>query len=150
MKNTTNLFKLLFLLLVFASCNIEPEAINYGADQCHFCKMNIVDKQHAAQYVTQKGKQFKFDAIECMINQLATLDENEVAILLVSDFGFPKKMTDATKATYLISPNLKSPMGAFLTAFSSHEKATLAQKEYSGKLYSWNEIKAQLKTIENN
>ena len=144
MKNITLLLGLLLSLSILSSCNVEPEPIHYGSDQCHFCKMNIVDKQHAAQYVTKKGKQFKFDAIECMINQLATLDENDMAILLVSDFSSPGEMTDATQATYLISPTLKSPMGAFLTGFSTKEKATLAQKEYKGKLYNWNEVKKQI------
>ena len=54
----------IFSLLTFitlSSCNIQPQPINYGEDACHFCKMNIIDKQHAAQIVTSKGKAFKFD-----------------------------------------------------------------------------------------
>ena len=55
------------ILMLLISCKIEPQAIEYGKDQCSFCVMNIVDKTHSAQYVTKKGKQFKFDAIECMV-----------------------------------------------------------------------------------
>lgn len=124
-------------LLIFISCNVEPEKINYGSDMCHFCKMTIVDQQHAAQYVTTKGKQFKFDAIECMLNDLEEITTEDIPIFLVSDYGNPGKMTEATTATYLISEEIKSPMGAFLSAFSNKEKAEETLSINGGELYTW-------------
>jgi copper chaperone NosL len=127
-------------LLLLTGCKVEPEPINYGKDQCHFCKMNIVDKQHAAQMVTQKGKQYKYDAIECMINELnKTGNIDDIAIFLISDYGLGE-MTDAKTATYLISDKIKSPMGANLSGFSTKERAEKFQKESGGELYSWEEI----------
>ena len=123
------------------SCEIEAEKINYGSDACNFCKMTIVDQQHAAQYVTEKGKQFKFDAIECMLNDLADNSTKGIDLCFVSDFGNPGLMTDAQNATYLISPEIKSPMGAFLSAFSSEESAKSTQQESKGDIYSWSSIK---------
>lgn len=128
-------------LFIAISCKIEPQPINYGKDQCHFCKMNIVDQQHAAQYVTKKGKQFKFDAIECMLNDLAEKNKTEISIFLVSDYGNPGTMTDAQIATYLISKEIKSPMGAFLSAFSNKETALETLQTNGGKIYSWSAIK---------
>jgi len=104
--------------------------------------MNIVDKQHAAQYVTKKGKQFKFDAIECMVNDVvAKNDENSIAKLLVADYGTDGNMVDATSATYLICKEIKSPMGAFLSAFSTNEKAMETQKKLGGDIYTWTTLK---------
>ena len=103
--------------------------------------MTIVDQQHAAQYVTAKGKQFKFDAIECMLNEFSEITTDDVSVILVSDYGDPGKMTEARNATYLISPEIKSPMGAFLSAFSDEEKAKKTLLENSGKLYTWATIK---------
>ena len=60
----------ILLSFFMVSCKIEPQPIEYGKDQCNFCVMNIVDQNHSAQYVTKKGKQFKFDAIECMVNEV--------------------------------------------------------------------------------
>ncbi len=128
------------VLLLLTGCKVEPEPINYGKDQCHFCKMNIVDKQHAAQMVTKKGKQYKYDAIECMVNELnKTGNINDIAIFLISDYGLGK-MTDAQSATYLISEKIKSPMGANLSGFSSMERAEKFKKENGGDLYTWEEI----------
>ena len=125
------------VLCLFVSCQVEPEQINFGTDACHFCKMTIVDQQHAAQYVTNKGKQFKFDAIECMVNELAEKKTDQIALQLVSDYTTPGKMTSATSAIYLISPAIKSPMGANLSAFVTENDALKTKGENEGSLYSW-------------
>ncbi len=132
------------ILLLAISCKVEPEAIEYGKDQCSFCKMNVVDKTHASQYVTKKGKQFKFDAIECMINDLSDKSEDEIALLLVANYGNPGEMVDAKTATFLISPAIKSPMGANLSAFSSKNKAEELQLKFTGKIFTWETLKQKL------
>lgn len=137
---------ILFLALcALTACTIEQSPIVYGKDACYFCKMNIVDKQHAAEIVTQKGKAYKYDAIECMIRDVLKRDETEIALFLITDYYNPGKLVDATKALYLISENLPSPMGANLTGFESKSKAEETQKEKSGTLYSWDELKRVFK-----
>ena len=128
------------LLFTISSCEVKPEPINFGTDACHFCKMTIVDQQHAAQYVTKKGKQFKFDAVECMLNDISENGMEDLAMLLVSDYAQPGEMTDATQATYLISQEIKSPMGANLSSFGNPLDAEITVKSHGGDLYSWREI----------
>ena len=137
----------ILILLLTISCKVEPEAIMYGKDQCSFCMMNIVDKTHAAQYVTKKGKQFKFDAIECLVNDLSKKGEQDLAIILVADYGKPGDMIDAETATYLISSAIKSPMGANLSGVKSLEKAIELQKQYSGEIFAWEPL---IKYLSNN
>lgn len=134
----------LFALLLIISCKVAPEAIEYGKDQCSFCKMAIVDKTHAAQLVTAKGKQFKFDAIECMVNYLAENSEENTAMLLVANYGNPGEMIDAKTAAYLISLEIKSPMGAHLSALSTTEKAQELQQKHSGEIFTWETLKQKL------
>jgi copper chaperone NosL len=129
------------MILVLASCKVEPEKINYGSEACHFCKMTIINQVQSAQYVTNKGKQYKFDAIECMLNELEGKNIDKINIFLVSDYANPGVMTDAQTATYLISEEIKSPMGASLSAFSSKIKAKEIQQKIGGELYSWSSIK---------
>ena len=128
------------LLLSVTSCDIKPAPINFGSDSCHFCKMTIVDRQHAAQYVTKKGKQFKFDAVECMLNDLSENGIDHLGLLLVSDYVHPGEMTDATQATYLISEGIKSPMGANLSSFSNKTDAESSLETHGGKLFLWKEM----------
>ena len=142
--------RLLISVLAIAfltSCSVEPEPISYGDDQCDFCKMGVVDKSHSAQYVTSKGKQFKFDAIECLIREIAApeIDETDLAFVLVADYSKPGSMIDATSATFLISKAIKSPMGAYLSAFSVSQDAKDLALEKGGDTYTWEEIKSHFK-----
>lgn len=136
----------LFILIICAlsSCSVDPQAIAFGSDQCEYCSMNIVDQMHAGQYVTLKGKQFKFDAIECMIAQLKEVDEKELSTILISDYGAKGAMCEAQDASYLISKKIKSPMGACLSGFKDADKARSVQEEYSGTLFDWEGIKLEL------
>ena len=128
------------------SCNVSPQQIEYGTDSCHFCNMTIVDRQHASQIVTSKGKAFKYDAIECMVHSLQDeLKDTEIGLYLVADLNQPGELIDATKASYLISEKLQSPMGANLSAFLNDEAVQRAQGKFTGKIYSWKEIQDHLK-----
>ena len=134
----------LFILILFlAACSVEPQPINYGADACNYCKMNIVDNQHAAQFVTSKGKCYKFDAIECMLNMEKDFVEAPIELFLICDYAEPGKLVDATTATYLISENIPSPMGGFLSGFSSEDAARSIQAEVGGDLFTWQQLKTK-------
>ncbi len=133
---------ILFSLFIL-SCSTGPKPINYGADACVFCKMTIVDKQHAAQLVTKTGKAFKYDAIECMLNDLKEWEHPEVRHYLVADYANPGKLTDASGAAYLISQEIPSPMGEFLTAFESVDKRNETVQNVSGTALDWNALKAE-------
>lgn len=133
-------YAILPLLLLLCSCNVKPQAIDYGHDGCHYCKMTIVDKLHAAEIVTQKGKVYKFDATECMIHFLDDIDTSTIELYLSNNYSNPGELTDATKATYLISANVPSPMGAFLSGFKTEKEAKDIQDQKSGHLYTWEEL----------
>jgi len=135
-------YSFLFFLALTA-CTIAPAKIDYGNDACKFCSMTIVDKQHAAQLVTNKGKAFKYDAIECMLNDLKSTPTAAIELFLVIDYLNPSVLIDATTATYLISPEIKSPMGANLSAFASNEAAQPFVKTPASRVYSWTEIQGQ-------
>ncbi|MDP3313637.1 nitrous oxide reductase accessory protein NosL [Lutibacter sp.] len=130
----------IIILLFTFSCKIEPQAIEYGKDQCNFCVMNIVDNTYAAQYVTSKGKQFKFDAVECLVNDLIKKDKEGIAIILVANYSNPGEMIDAKSAFYLISPAIKSPMGENLSAFNSQITAEEYLKMNVGEIYTWESL----------
>jgi len=137
---TLKIITTLVVLGLLWSCNISPKPIEYGQDACHFCKMTIVDKMHAAEVVTAKGKVYKFDATECMINFLNEFDTSTIALYLSNNFTNPEELIDATQATFLISKNVPSPMGAFLSAFKNKEDAIKLQAKKDGEIYSWESL----------
>ena len=134
-------YTLILLMVVAMGCKVEPEPIRYGSDLCQHCHMTIVDNQHAAQLVTQKGRISKFDAIECMVNYLKSKDESDFQILLIADYSQPGKLVDATSASYVISPAVPSPMGAFLSGFEGKDSAEKFRNDQGGQMYSWSQLK---------
>ena len=130
----------LILVMAIQSCTVGPKPIDYGKDACHYCKMTIVDQQHGAEVVTQKGKVYKFDAVECMLNYGPELGEEKVALHLCNHYTTPGELIGAKEATFLISEGIPSPMGAYLTAFESEQEALDALEIHGGKLYNWIEL----------
>lgn len=134
------LFKTLYFIsitVLIMSCKAEPQKIEYGTDACHYCKMTIVEKTHAAEIVTKKGRSYKYDAIECMLNEMKEEGSDKIALFLVTDYTKPTILIDATKTTFLISKEIKSPMGANLSAFSDKKES----EKYLGDTYDWEGIK---------
>ena len=135
-------FSFVVLFVFFFSCSQEPIPINYNHDQCDFCKMMISDPRYGAEIVTEKGKIYKFDSIECMPAFLRQVQMTNVNILSfwVVDFNTPQKLINAYKAVYLHSKNLRSPMGLNLTAVNNQEAAQNLQSRYQGQIISWAEV----------
>lgn len=144
MKKTITVIVFTVAFLLFLSCNNGPKPIDYGNDGCHFCKMTIVDKIHGSELITDKGKVFKFDATECMLNYLNDDNDLQVETLLTNYYEAPTEFINVENATFLISENLPSPMGANLTAFKTQEAAEKVLSEKGGKLYDWSALKNKL------
>lgn len=138
-----------YILLVFMilnlSCEVKPKEISYGEDACHFCRMTLVDQQHAAQLVTRKGKVFNFDAIECMVHYLDEIDTTTIGLLLVTDYNKPGTLIPAEGATFIISEGVPSPMGANLSAVSMATEAQNILDEHGGAKFNWQSLNRHLK-----
>ncbi|WP_372639112.1 nitrous oxide reductase accessory protein NosL [Fodinibius sp.] len=141
---TTPFIFALSLWLLATACSQEPADIHYGSDECAHCKMMITDNRFASQIVTEKGKAYKFDAIECMTAYANEHPEvSEGALRYVSNYAEGGTWLRATEAQYVKSEVVNSPMGESLLAFPSPEAAKRHIAERPGKLLGW-EVVSQL------
>ena len=138
-------------LSLLSSCQVKVEDIRFGEDQCHFCKMVISDPKFGSELVTEKGKVYKFDAAECMVSYLKNASDiqQEYAFVTAVAYDTPHELHDVNELIFLISPEIPSPMGAFLSAYESEEVAYDKQKENGGSLYNWKEVLTQVNPITN-
>lgn len=99
----------------------KPATVVIGQDVGAFCGMIISDPRFAAQVVTNTGKAYKFDSIECMVAFLVegTVAEEDIHSAWVSDYDAPGTWLRADEARYLQSAVLRSPMGLNLSAFKT-------------------------------
>lgn len=139
-----------FIIILAASCSTGPKTIYYGEENCNFCQMTIVDKRYAAQIVTDKGKAYNFDAIECMLHfkEEKNFNENELALQLVNTFDNPGQLSAASEVTFVQTKELPSPMGMNITAFSEAGKIPTVGGDL--KKFSWNELEVQFDDLSNN
>ena len=131
------------LAFVFWACSIEPEPLTYGKDQCHSCKMTLMDQKFGAELVTTKGKVYKFDDINCLFNfyNEGSVNKNDFRFKLVVDFSQPEKLIDAEKAVYLKSGEIKSPMASHIAAFETAQTKLAA--EWNATEFEWAELQNQ-------
>lgn len=129
-----------FLLLILASCNVEPEPINYNYDECTYCKMKISDTRFGAEMVTSKGKIHKYDSAECLVRTYIENEKKDYAFILVTDYSQPNNLIDASTVTFLISKNQPSPMGGNLSVYEDKTLAESILSEKEGKLLTFEEL----------
>ena len=128
-----------FFLLNLAACTPEPRPIAHGDDHCAYCKMTIADERYGAELVTTTGKVYVFDSIECLAaHQLEErVAEEAVHSLWVVDFQAPPKLVAVPDAFFLHSRDLRSPMGANLTAFGPGITQQAVTHSFFGEILDW-------------
>ncbi len=139
------------LIIIVASvwlvgCDVKPEPLAYGKDACHSCKMTLVDEKFGGEVVTKKGKVYKFDDVNCMINFYNSQETaDNVSLLLMINFDSVDQFVDAREAFYVKSTMIKSPMGSQVASFSTREQLKKYNKEWNGIELSWGELVTQYK-----
>lgn len=144
MKIITTSIITFFLL---ASCSTAPEPLVFGKDGCFTCKMTLMDNKYGAEIVTKKGKVYKFDDLNCLMNfYKADLESEEnIAHILVIDFANPEQLIDAQRANYVQAEQIRSPMASHVAAFDTSESLEKFNAEWNGKEMNWSELQEKLK-----
>lgn len=128
------------LCIMLTSCSAGPQPIKVGKDACTFCKMTVTDARFACEIITDKGRVMVFDDLHCLFSYQKQQKDKGATEVWISSFTDKEKLIPAGTAVFLSSPNLKSPMGGNIAAFSSKENIAKAQKQFSGVIYSWQNL----------
>jgi copper chaperone NosL len=151
-QQTLNGIAAMLAMAVFMACtSSEPEAIAYGKDGCHDCKMTLVDQTFGTELITKKGKVFKFDDLNCLLNftNRADFDKTSIRQIYVVDYAQPAKLIKADQAFFLKSDKIRSPMGSGIAAFEQKEACLKAQQSLGGVCQTWQNVSSgQLATHE--
>ena len=131
-------------LVVIAGCtNPEPRTIKYDSEQCAACKMTISDRHFAAQAVLNTGKQYVFDAPECMLGWYrsgADGAKDNVHSLYVTDYAHPETFIHAEQAFYAEGDAWESPMVLNVAAFSTAEERDNNVQGHGGTALTYPEV----------
>ncbi|MEW6653451.1 MAG: nitrous oxide reductase accessory protein NosL [Bacteroidota bacterium] len=137
------LSKVLFFALAaiwLISCSKEPQPINYNKDECAHCMMIITDPKFGSELVTDKGKVYKFDSIECLADYVSIERGFTAETLWISDYANPNTLIDAATAYYIISPKMESPMSLNIGGFKDQKEMENVFAYMGGQKMNWNEV----------
>ncbi|MGD8276616.1 MAG: nitrous oxide reductase family maturation protein NosD [Gemmatimonadota bacterium] len=138
---------LLPIALALQSCGGGPQPIRVGEDTCAFCLMGIAQARFAAELVTRRGRVHTFDSIECMAAFAnGKVEEGEVGTVWVTDYLEPPSLLDATKAAYLRSDAIRSPMGLGLAAFASASARDSVLRADGGEPLDWAAVRDRVRS----
>ena len=138
-------FTATIICFLFISCKKAPEPISYGNDACDNCKMTISDPKFGAELITNKGKIFKFDSIECLSAYYDSINKEEIHSVWVTNYITQERFINISEASFLVSDKLKSPMGLNISAFADYNSLDKLKAEYGGKVLSWKDVQAYVK-----
>jgi len=125
-------------LFVMQSCSSAPQPIKYGSDACDFCKMTIMQKKFANEWVTDKGKVYRFDDLHCLLSFRKTNKSNGTAY--INDFTEKQEFVKAENLFFVESKAINAPMGGHIAAFTNKAAADEFAKNNNGQVLSWQQV----------
>ncbi len=130
------------ILITVTSCNVGPEPLKTGVDNCHFCKMTISDVRFGAELITKKGKVYKFDDSRCVIDFMKTKDVTTTNIknIFLTNYTGTHQLIDVNIALLWNAEELRSPMGGNVAAFDNKDSLLIIQKRFAGNTAIWNDL----------
>lgn len=130
------------VLVMLTACEPGPREVRTGSDSCSYCSMIISEPEFASQVVTQQGRSYLYDSIECLAADRLTQgdDIDEVHAIWVTDFAGNEEWVQVEDAHFLQSDSLNSPMSLSLSAWSSRERAERGRQQFGGRLMQWREV----------
>ena len=129
-------------LILVSSCNTQPEPLVIGKDLCEDCKMTIMEPKFGAEIITNKGRIFKFDDLHCVVNYInkGKTSQNDIKQTVAVDYNNPTQFVNASEASFVTSPQLKSPMNSNTAAFANKEAAAEVADQTGGNMKDWNTV----------
>jgi copper chaperone NosL len=128
--------------LLLSSCNIGPEPIVTGKDNCYFCKMTITDAKYGAELLTKKGKVYKFDDVHCILSfiQSKMIAEKEVKDIYLVDFAGNHSLVKAGESFLLQSEAIRGPMNGNVVAFKNKDSLKGMAAQLKATEISWDKL----------
>ena len=126
-----------FLILFTSfSCSNEIKSINYGKDNCSFCKMTIMDKKFGVEIISQKGKIFLMDDLGCAQQFIKnnSIGINEIKDVYVNNFNGSGQLMNFKQSFLVKNESLGSPMRGNFAAFLTLDEANNYLKSNGGEL----------------
>lgn len=135
-------FAIGMVVLLAAACAPAPRPMMYGAEACEQCRMTVSEPGFAARALLETGRAHAFDSVECLAAWMAETGASTGRLhsLWVQDFADHERWLPAEDAGYVRGGEVRSPMGAAITAHASAGAAREHAAAHGGEVLAWSEV----------
>lgn len=139
---------LLLLLCILFGCTPKVESVIFGSDLCDNCRMKIHDHRYGGAILTEKGKTYKFDSLECLLEfESKKLDKQEIVKERYAFNTFKKgELINVNQAVFLNVPKTRSPMGLGILSAESEGQILKVKAKQGGEVLNWEQLKDLLQS----
>ena len=116
-----------------------PSPIAYGAAECAECRMQVDDRRFGAQLVSDKGKTYVFDSVECLATYWHGHDGAAARGAWVTDFTRPGTLVRVDSAAFFRVAGSVSPMGRGYVAVAAGARPPATLTVTAGPL-RWSDV----------
>lgn len=137
-----------FLWLAAACGGSGPRPLAYGIEQCAHCHMTLADPRFSAELVTTTGRVIPFDDVGCLGTFVAGngVAADQIRSLWVSEFLPPHTLLEVSRAVFLRSNSLHTPMDYGVVALEPGTRADSLRAALGGELLAWDSVVATLRS----
>lgn len=135
--------------LAVAGCgrapNLSPPTIHYGETECDTCRMIVSEERFAAAacVVGEGGvRKLAFDDVGCLLEWLQEQPATGQTQCYVHDLE-SREWVDATRAVFVRSATLQTPMASNLAACASSESAVAVLRRHPGTILDFEQLRSE-------
>lgn len=143
MKPLAPAFALCAAILLLSGCDEQtadaPPSVRLGDSVCAQCNMIISDARWATATIVNgpRGPESRlFDDFNCQVNHEVEHPDRQI-LARWSHSHATSEWIRTEKASFLISPSLRTPMGSSIAAFASPSELEAAAAELSGEVMTF-------------
>lgn len=136
---------LVLTLVVVAACGGDdgpaPPEIQYGLQECGFCRMIISEEKFASAVADEVGGATAFDDVGCLLDYLHEHPEAGGRVWVHDHSG--GGWLAAEEASFVRDPRGSTPMGSGLVAFAARVEAEAFAAERGVGLVRWADLEGR-------
>ena len=126
-------------VLLVACAPAGPTPIAYGSVECAQCRMQVDDRRFGAELVSDKGKTYVFDSVECLAAYWHDHDGPSARGAWVTDFTRPGTLVRVDSAAFFRVSGSVSPMGQGYVAVAAGTRLPATLTVTAGPL-RWSDV----------
>jgi len=132
---------IMVMSLALTSCGSDldsPPKVRWGEETCYRCNMIINDQKFAGAIRLRNGELLKYDDLGCLLEDYNSLRDKVHRVWVHKYKG--EGWLDATRAWFVQSKSIFSPMGYGIAAFDDQSDAQKLAKKVRGKVKRFGQL----------